>query len=141
MRSADDEDGGRLPLVVVQFVRFIGVGSLATLAHVGMALLANLLGAAPLAANTIGFLCSATVSYLGNFYWTFASASEHRQSIGRFAAMCALAFSLTTAIAYVVQSVLAWPFAVALLLMIATVPPMNFLLGRLWVFRPSARAG
>jgi putative flippase GtrA len=131
-------DGRGLPLIVVQVVRFVGVGSLATFMHVGAALFANLLGAAPLAANTIGFLCSVTVSYLGNFYWTFAGASEHRQSLGRFAGMCALAFAVTTAIAYIVQSILAWPFVVALLLMIATVPPMNFLLGRLWVFRPSA---
>jgi putative flippase GtrA len=133
-----DSKSSGLPLILVQFARFVGVGSLATFMHVGAALFANLVGAAPLAANTIGFLCSVTVSYLGNFYWTFAGASEHRQSVGRFAAMSALAFAVTTAIAYVVQSILALPFVVALLLMIATVPPMNFVIGRLWVFRPSA---
>jgi putative flippase GtrA len=71
----------------VQLGRFIGVGSLATFLHVAVAFLANLLGAPPIAANTIGFLCSVTTSYLGNFYWTFAGAAEHRQSLGRFAAM------------------------------------------------------
>jgi putative flippase GtrA len=139
MRLADrPPDSFGLPLIVVQLVRFVGVGSVATFMHVAAALIANLLGAPPLAANTIGFICSVTVSYLGNFYWTFGGASEHRQSLGRFATMCALAFALTTAIAYVVQSILAGPFAVALLLMIVIVPPMNFLLGRLWVFKPSA---
>jgi putative flippase GtrA len=139
MRLAESFSGtSGLPLIVVQLGRFIGVGSLSTFLHVTAAFLANLLGAPPLAANTIGFLCSATTSYLGNFYWTFAGAAEHRQSLGRFAAMCGLAFAVTTAIAYVVQAVLDGSFAVALLLMLLTVPPMNFLLGRVWVFRRSA---
>jgi putative flippase GtrA len=139
MRRADGSSGKPgLPLIVVQLGRFVGVGSLATVVHVGAAFLSNLFGAPPLAANTIGFLCSVTASYLGNFYWTFSGVAGHRQSLGRFAAMCGFAFAVTTGIAYVVQAFLGWPFAAALLLMIVTVPPMNFLLGRLWVFKPSA---
>ncbi len=127
-----------LPLILVQLLRFIGVGSVATVVHVAAAFFANLLGAPPLAANTVGFLCSVTTSYLGNFYWTFSGAADHAQSLGRFAAMAALAFVVTTAIAYIVQTYFGGPFIVALALMVLIVPPMNFVLGRLWVFRRSS---
>ena len=53
-------------------MRFGIVGVFATIVHVAAAWIANHFGgAAPYAANALGWIFAIIVGYLGHFYWTF----------------------------------------------------------------------
>jgi putative flippase GtrA len=125
-----------MSLLSLQVGRFAGVGTIATLVHVSAAFLAHQSGAAgPMIANTVGFACAVAVTYLGNFYWTFPGAGSHIRSLQRFSMMAGLTLIWTSSVVYIAGVLLDWPFIVALAIILATAPPINFVLSRLWVFQ------
>jgi putative flippase GtrA len=125
-----------MPSLSLRMGRFAGVGTLATLVHVSAAFLANQSGAAgPMAANGVGFVCAVAVTYLGNYYWTFPGGGSHMHSLQRFSVMAGVTLLWTSSVVHVVGNVLGWPFIAALLIILATAPPANFVLSQLWVFR------
>lgn len=122
--------------VAVQVARFAGVGGLATIIHITAAFTASRVGTVePLLANTFGFFCAFMVTYVGNYYWTFPGLEGHRTSFARFLALAASAFAISTGIVFAGSTVLGWPFAASLIIVAMTVPPVNFMLSWLWVFR------
>lgn len=119
-----------------QASRFAGVGLLATLVHVTAAWLANLVpGMNPFAANLIGFACAFWISYLSNFYWTFAKRGDHATHIGRFFISSALCFLLSNAIVFIAVTQLQLSFTIALLAIAILIPPLSFVMVKFWAFR------
>ena len=126
----------------VQASRFGGVGLLATAVHVTAGYLLNLApGASPYLANLFGFACAFGVSYLSNFYWTFAGSTGHGTALKRFFIASALCFLLSNAIVFIVNSLLHQPFEISLLAIAILIPPLSFMLAKFWAFRSNTLDG
>jgi putative flippase GtrA len=112
---------------------FVVFGVAASATHLAVALAAaHWLGMAPLAANTLAFACALGVSYLGNAMVTFKVAPWRAGAFARFCVLSAASFGLNQAIVYALTVRSGWPFWASLLVVLATVPPLTFLLARTW---------
>ena len=122
-------------LLARRWMRFGIVGGAASLTYYFCGLFfVNLLGLPVLAGNTLAFVISFAVSYLGQALWTFQGKGGHRTMLPRFAA--------TQGVALGFNSVLIWllvragiSYAVAMWVAIAAVPVAVYFICKLWVFR------
>ncbi len=120
-----------------QAAKFAAVGGGATLVHVLAALAFNSLAhVAPLRANFLAFLVASSVSYLGNWFWTFDGSSRHAFSLPRFAGLSLSCFALNQAIVFAVVERLGQPLWLAMVPVAAVVPAFGFWLSRTQVFLP-----
>ncbi|MDT0619796.1 GtrA family protein [Salinisphaera sp. P385] len=116
--------------------RFLGVGVVATLAHVSIAGIVHYASSGnPFVANISGFTGAAAITYLGNFYWTFGHEADHGSAIARFFGLAILSLLASTAIIAFAHERLGLPFVFSLILVGAIVPITNYLLSRYWVFQ------
>jgi putative flippase GtrA len=112
---------------------FVVFGVAASATHLAVALAAERwLGMEPLVANSLAFVCALGVSYLGNAVVTFKVAPWRAAAFGRFAVLSLASFGLNQAIVYGLTVRSGWPFWASLLVVLATVPPLTFLLARSW---------
>ncbi len=117
-------------------MRFAIIGALATLVHVAMAFITHHgLAQTPLRANVFGFFFGWWVSYLGNYHWTFNSDVAHHVGLSRFMVMSLFGLGLTLGIVWLMTDLLGAPMWAAMLVMVMVVPPTNYTIGKVWVFR------
>ncbi|HEX6867020.1 MAG TPA: GtrA family protein, partial [Caulobacteraceae bacterium] len=98
---------------------------------------AHFAGMAPLAANTLAFICALGVSYLGNAIVTFRVEPWRFSAFVKFAALALASFGMNQAIVYGLTVRMGWPFWLSLVVVLATAPPVTFLLAKLWALAPS----
>ncbi|MBI1283845.1 MAG: GtrA family protein [Thiobacillus sp.] len=116
--------------------RFGLIGIAATIVHI---LVVSLLLAAtqmqPLFSNAIAFLTAFSVSFTGNYWWTFGAPGNPAKAMRRFILISGSAFVLNTIVLAVILRA-AWfsPF-ISVMCAIAIVPALTFLASRLWGFR------
>lgn len=128
--------------MIRQIRSFLGVGLLATLLHVTVALMAEAIwNVSPRLANLLGFAVAVGLSYLGHALATFGNPAGHAVQIPRFVALSLAALALSTGITVLVCSVLDGPFLVAQAAVAATVPFLTFVVSRFWVFAPLSPEG
>jgi putative flippase GtrA len=121
--------------MIRQFTRFVGVGALATLIHVTVALvLEGVAGLAPQAANFGGFLSAILFSYAGHLHFSFGIAPRHAVHGPRFAVTALTSYVASSAIVFVAYDVAGLPFAAAMVIVGAAVPLVTFQVMRLWTF-------
>lgn len=122
-------------LLARRWMRFCIVGGAATLTYYFCGLFfVNLLGLPVLVGNTLAFVISFAVSYLGQCLWTFQGKAAHRTMLPRFGA--------TQAVALGFNSVIIWlliragvSYEIAMWGAIAAVPVAVYFICKLWVFR------
>jgi len=116
---------------------FAVFGIAASATHLIIALAAaRYLGWAPLAANTLAFVCALGVSYLGNAIVTFKVAPWRGAAFARFCVLSLASFGLNQVIVSALTVRMGWPFWASLCVVLATVPPLTFLLARAWALAP-----
>ena len=119
-------------------LRFGATGLAATAAH--MMLYAGLIegaGVAPVPAAVLAVGGASTVTYLGQRFWVFRRGAGGAAGLLRFAAALALAAALHAAtLRFAMAGLGLGPYAGAALAL-CLVPPLSFLIGRTWVFRPA----
>jgi len=121
--------------MIAQLGRFGGIGILATLVHVVVALAAQtLLNLAPQTANLFGFLSSVLVSYFGHSKYTFQVATKHRTHAPRFVALALLALAVSSSTTHIAVSVLDVSFGAAMGLVAILVPLATFFGSKYWAF-------
>lgn len=118
-----------------QPVKFIIVGGISTLAHMGVGVTLITLGVAPLIANIWAFSTAFLISFYGHFSFSFKG---HGKSIlhtfPRFLAVALLGFGANELLLFLlVQSGWVRP-EIALFMSTATVAFMTFFLSRAWAF-------
>jgi putative flippase GtrA len=119
-----------------QIIRFGGVGAAATLLHVSIAYASKLfLPLGPYEANFLGFAGAVAVSYLGNFHWTFAMTSPHRQHLTKFVAASFLCLIISNSLIALMCTKFYLPYPAALTAILLLVPPTSFTLSKFWAFR------
>jgi len=125
--------------MIAEIPRFAGVGLVATLAHVAMALLAQGPGQmSAQAANGLGFCASLGLSYIGHRSVTFGARGPHGVQFPRFALLALAGLAASSAITHVLHGMLGAPFALAMAAVALAVPPLSFVLARGWVFAGAA---
>lgn len=118
---------------------FVVFGIAASATHLTIALsAAHWLGMKPLTANTLAFLCALGVSYVGNAIVTFRVEPWRAGAFAKFCVLSLASFGMNQAIVYGLTVRLGWPFAASLAVVLATVPPVTFLLAKLWALAPNA---
>jgi putative flippase GtrA len=121
-----------------QLVRFAVAGLSVTLfAVIVYAAAATLLGIAPLAANTVSWLCAVVASYTVHSRWSFAADKSAGEGgmILRFLVVSGFAFALNSFWVWLMTSLLALPPLAPVPAMIFVTPFVSFVLNRFWVFR------
>ncbi len=120
-----------------QIAIFIAVGSAAALTHLAVvALVVELLGLQPLAANVIGFGVAFFVSFTGHARWTFPlSPTRYAAARMRFFAVASTGFVLNQAAyaesLYLLGHRYYLPILAVVLIGVAVA---TFLLSKLWAF-------
>ncbi|HEX6980809.1 MAG TPA: GtrA family protein [Alphaproteobacteria bacterium] len=120
----------------IQSLRFAAVGIAATLVHfLTVAVLIDGLGF-PIAsvANVMGVVAGSSVSYFGNFFWTFRAEGRHVARVARFAIVYGLVFSLNGLIMLLATDIAGIPYMIPLVVSLCVTPVLTFLLNRHWVF-------
>lgn len=134
-------DSGLKPRrVLAEGAKFGAVGATATLAHVTIFVLAiETLSAPAVLANLVAFCMAVTVSFIGNFYWTFrtrtlAGQRDLRAAFARFLVVALTGLALSSLTVYVVVEQVGLSHFVAAALMMTVVPALVFLLSKFWAF-------
>jgi putative flippase GtrA len=121
--------------VAFQYIRFAGVGAVATAVHVTLfAALMELLQISALLANLAAFGAAMLLSFAGHCRWTFRLREHHWPALRRFTVVAVLGLGLNSAIAYGIADRLGWHYACAVTLMVTVTPVTLFLLSRRWAF-------
>ncbi|CAJ0803874.1 hypothetical protein LMG18090_04519 [Ralstonia mannitolilytica] len=120
--------------MLMRIFRFGVSGVVATGVHVAIATaLINGVSASQVTANGVAFVCANVCSYLLNALWSF-SAKPGGANFVRFYAVSLLGLALTLAISWTAQT-LGQSYWIGLAAILATVPPLTFVLHRCWTFR------
>ena len=122
-------------LLARRWMRFCIVGGAASLTYYFCGLfLVSLLGLPVLPGNTLAFVLSFAVSYLGQCLWTFRAEGSHRTMLPRFAATQGVGLGINTGIIWLLTAA-GMSYAVAMWVAIAAVPVAVYFICKLWVFR------
>ena len=119
-----------------QLSRFGFVGIVATAVHTSVGLgLHEIVGMLPFWATMIAFCCALGVSFFGQTRLTFPDSTADGGAFVRFAVVAVSGLGLNQLIVWVVTSVFASPYWLALVIIIFTVPGVTFLLLKFWALR------
>lgn len=120
--------------MIARAARFFGVGGLATVTHVVVALGCQAgFGLPDLIANLAGWLMAVTLSYFGHLQLTFGVSPAHSSQAPRFILVSVLGVTVSSVFVMLV----AWAggsFVFAMALVAVGVPLITFLLLHFWVF-------
>ena len=115
--------------------RFSAVGAIATVVHIGVAMIAVVVaGVNPTVGATIGFLSAFIVSYVGHFRFSFAASGRYRDYLLKFAVSSLASFLLSTTAVWLATTVLGVDYKPVLIALAIIVPVCNYLMNRFWVF-------
>ena len=118
-----------------RLARFSIVGVVATVLHIGVAMIAvAAMGANPTVAAMIGFTAAFAVSYFGHFRFTFAAPGRHRDYLLKFAVSSLASLVLSTGMVWVATAILGIDYKPSLIALAVIVPVGNYLVNRFWVF-------
>lgn len=119
----------------MQLMRFAGVGGLATLVHVCVALIANsVFGLEGLAANFAGFTAAVLLSYFGHARITFQTRPDHAQHMPRFLFVSLVGLLTSSSVVWLITERLGHGFGLSMVLVAIAVPLASFLAMKFWVF-------
>lgn len=122
--------------LIRQFTRFASAGAMGTTLHYGALIaLVALLGLSPVIATTLGATLGALTNYWLNHRFTFRSTRRHTETLPRFMAMAAVGIVLN---GFIVGTLADQGLHYLLAQIAATTIVLftNYMVSRLWIFRP-----
>ncbi len=118
-----------------RLARFSAVGTIATVAHIVVAVIVvAAAGANPTVGAMIGFVTAFMISYFGHFRFTFAASGRYRDYLLKFVVSSLASFLLSTAAVWVATAILGIDYKPALIALGIIVPVCNYFMNRFWVF-------
>lgn len=125
-------NGGPL---LFQFVRFLSVGAVATVAHFAVLIsLVQIFDSNPVIASVFGFAISALLNYFLNYHYTFNSVQPHTATLPRFVIIALIGMILNTAAMTIQVNTLGFHYLIAQVVTTIVVLVWNFTGNRLWTF-------
>jgi putative flippase GtrA len=129
----------KLPAWAARGSVYLTVGGLSTVLHYLVLVVAvEALGAPPVPASVVGFLCGAALNYVLNRRFTFSSQRPHREGAPRFAAMVTVGTGLNTLLLIGLMQLGVF-YLLAQMGATIAVMGLNFLLMKHWVFPAPGR--
>lgn len=120
--------------------RFASVGLLATAIHGVVALgVESSISVSPFVANGVGFAVATLFAFFAHGRWTFRLNGLDPAMFARFLTVGIVGLSVSSFIVFVGEAI-DLPFPVVVLAIVATVPPINFLVLQAWVFQDSGKS-
>ena len=118
-----------------QFIRYLLVGGLGTVAHLLiLSICVEWLGQSATFGSVLGFIAALCASYALNHRWVFESHHAHLSSMWRYLLISLIGLMLNTGMMVLLVHYLQWWYFKAQLSIIWVVPICNFLLNRFWTF-------
>ncbi len=125
---------------VRRVIRFGFVGALSTATHVLVAfLLVTLFALDPIIASVGGFFSAFTMSFFGHKRFSFRASGRYRDYLGRFSLAVLISFLASTGIVAVMTHIYHVDAGVTFAVVGISVPIMNYVFGRFWVFLRSSK--
>ena len=120
--------------------RFAAVGLGATALHFAVLVAAvDGAGIAPAPANGLAFLVALGLSFVGQSLWVFRRPEASR--IVRFVPAALVGLGVHAGLMALLVDGAGLPYAAGFAVCVLVVPPLSFVLARLWVFAPHVRLG
>lgn len=117
-------------------VRFLLSGALATATQYGALWVGTSLVQLPAAvASGLGYIAGSVVAYLANYFYTFSSTRSHATALGRFYAMVAVGWLITTFMMWGLVDYAGWNKWLGQLVATGACLVWNYLASRTWVFK------
>lgn len=127
--------------MVGQFIRFGGVGGVATLVHVIVAMLMRgSLGLSPLQANFAGFSSALLLSYVGHAQCTFGIGLSRGSQFLRFLFVALVGLVISSGTVWILDTELGLDFGISMLTVAVLVPVATYLALRFWVFETTSES-
>ncbi len=125
-----------------QLAMFGIIGVTATAAQAAIALWTDArIGLPPVAANGLGYVCSCSISFLGNAWLTFQRPALHGPTLLRYAGVSIAGLALSEALTFLFADLLGWPFAFALIPVVTLLPLLSFVLSKSYAFADRETVG
>lgn len=122
--------------MAAQLIRFLLTGGLATaLQYLVLAVSMDGLGWSAALASGTGYLAGSVLSYVMNYFFTFASNRSHVQAAPRFYVMVAVGWGLNTVVMALLADGLDWNPWLSQLIATFLALIWNFVAARIWVFK------
>lgn len=123
--------------VVKQLIKFGFVGGFATIVnYLAVVFFVEVFHLTPLIANVIAFLIAWQVSFRGHRYWTFRTHTVlYHKAMTRFFTLSIFSFALNETLFAFFLKVLHLHYAIALLIVLMIIPPITFVISKLWAFK------
>jgi putative flippase GtrA len=122
--------------MLTQFVKFAGVGALATSVQYLVLIALTESGlTGPVVASTLGYVTSGVLNYSLNYSYTFNSRERHRSAALKFVMVSSLGLGLNTSLMYVGVHILGFYYLLGQVLATGVVLLWNFFANRWWTFR------
>tara|TARA_Y100001933_G_scaffold216484_1_gene223636 strand:+ start:5929 stop:6318 length:390 start_codon:yes stop_codon:yes gene_type:complete len=120
----------------MRFIKFLGVGGVATLIQYGiLILLVEVFQASALVGSTIGYIVSGIFNYTLNYYFTFNSTARHAHAATRFVAVAIVGLALNSSLIFLLTDLLAVFYIAAQIIATGAVVVWNFIAHKHWTYR------
>jgi len=122
--------------MIGKMFRYGVVGIIGTGIHFGtLILLVEIFSIDPVISSTIGFILTLIVSYILNYFWTFASNQAHSKAIFRYAVVSISGLFLNALIMHITVNIFYWHYILGQAVVIFVIPITNFALNNWWSFK------
>ena len=121
--------------LLLKFLRFCIIGSIASLAYAFFAISIYLWTGLPtIVSHVIGFSLAIPISYIGQKRFTFHYRSADTFALYRFLFISIVSFSTSTVAFYIINTVLELHYLFSVFATVCIVPAVSFLVMLFWVF-------
>lgn len=123
--------------IIKQISKFICIGTLAAVVNFIVDIfLVELISIKPLIANIFGFIISFQVSFIGHRFWTFYEEGiKDTHIVWIKFLIIALSSLALNQLLYAIYLMFINNYIIALFFALITVPPLTFIVSKLWAFK------
>ncbi len=120
--------------ILLQIKKFIISGGSATFAHISVMAFLVWVGLDPLLSTSVGVIVGAVVNYILQYYYTFDSDAEHKNSVKNYLISVSLSFVSNAIVFAIVHNMFHIDVISAQLITSALVAVQNYIIYKKFVF-------
>ena len=134
-------DQPRYQELLLQFIKFAGVGVIGTGGHyLTLVVLVQFVGLQPVLGTTCGFVVGAFINYYLNYIYTFKSDKSHKEAMTKFFTVALFGMCLNAALMFVGTHYFRVHYFIVQIFATGAVLMSNFALNRIWTFAKSEQS-